>query len=108
MAAMAKVEVTPTAAMASFQILSAAEQVESSVLWPPLHADQYRQTVFAEEGVFCTQQPDGIYKATLGSAVNGKECQATWRVAVPTDIVDVSYGVVATNRSSASCANRYR
>ncbi len=82
--------------------LSAGEQVESSVLWPPLHAGQYRQTVFEEEGVFSTQKPDGIYKATLGSAVNGKECQATWRMAVPTDIIDVSYGVVATNRSSAS------
>ncbi len=39
---------------------------------------------------------------TLGSAVNGEECSATWRLEAPTDITGVTYGVVATNRSSAS------
>ncbi|HUU91754.1 MAG TPA: discoidin domain-containing protein [Phycisphaerae bacterium] len=82
--------------------LFADRQVESTLLWPPLHAGLYRQTVFQEDGVHCTKEPDGIYKATLGSAVNGKECFATWRLEVPTDITNVTYGVVATNRSSAS------
>jgi hypothetical protein len=82
--------------------LFADRQVESTVLWPPLHAGLYRQTVFREQDVHSTEKPDGIYKATLGSAANGRECSATWRVEVPTDITDVTYGVVATNRSSAS------
>ncbi len=82
--------------------LSADEQMESTVLWPVLHAGQYRQTVFDEQDVYSTETPDGIYKATLGSAINGKECQATWQVQVPSDITRVTYGVVATNRSSAS------
>ncbi len=76
--------------------LSADEQVESTVLWPLLHAGQYRQTVFSEEDVYSSETADGIYKATLGSAVNGKECQATWRVEVPSDITSVTHGVVAT------------
>jgi len=82
--------------------LSADEQMESTLLWPPLHAGLYRQTVFQEDRVHGTEEPDGIYKATLGSAVNGEECSATWRLEVPTDITGVTYGVVATNRSSAS------
>lgn len=82
--------------------LSADEQMESTLLWPPLHAGLYRQTILQEERVHGTKEPDGIYKATLGSAVNGEECSATWRLEVPTDITGVTYGVVATNRSSAS------
>ena len=82
--------------------LFADEQVESTVLWPALHAGGYRQTVFEEQDVYCTEKPDGIYKATLGSAVNGEECLATWRLEVPADVTGVTYGVVATNRSSAS------
>ncbi|MHC4400599.1 MAG: discoidin domain-containing protein [Planctomycetota bacterium] len=82
--------------------LFADEQVESTVLWPPLHAGQYRNTVFQEEGVYSDQKPDGCYKATVGSGVNGKECSATWRLNVPTDVTGVTYGVVVTNRSSNS------
>ena len=82
--------------------LHADEQLDSTVLWPVLHGGQYRQTVFNETQVYSADQPDGIYKATLGSAVNGQACQATWRLELPTDIVDIHYGVVATNRSSAS------
>ncbi len=82
--------------------LSADKQAESTVVWPPLHAGRYRETIFQEHNVHGTEKPDGIYKATLGSAVNGHECFATWRLEVPTDIVGVTYGVVATNRSSAS------
>ena len=82
--------------------LSADQQVESTLLWPPLHAGQYRDTVFQEEGVYCDQKPDGCYKATIGAGVNGQECSATWRLDVPTDITGVTYGVVATNRSSNS------
>jgi hypothetical protein len=82
--------------------LSADEQAETTVIWPVLHAGRYRQTVFREEDVFSAAKADGIYKATIGSAVNGRECFATWRLAVPTDISKITYGVVATNRSSAS------
>ena len=82
--------------------LSADEQTDSTLLWPPLHAGLYRETVFQEDRVHGTNEPDGIYKATLGSAVDGEECSATWLLEVPTDITDVTYGVVATNRSSAS------
>jgi len=82
--------------------LSADRQDQTTMIWPVLHAGHYRETVFQEDHVFSAEKPDGIYKATLGSAVNGRECSATWRVAVPTDITRVTYGVVATNRSAAS------
>ncbi|MBN2473982.1 MAG: discoidin domain-containing protein [Pirellulales bacterium] len=82
--------------------LSAGEQVASTVLWPPLHAGLYRQTVDTEQDVHSTEQPDGMYKATLGAASDGKECFAAWRVEVPTDITAVTYGVVVTNRSDRS------
>ena len=82
--------------------LMADEQVESTVLWPALHAGQYRQTVYETENVHSADEPDGFYKATLGSAANDRECFATWRLEVPTDITGVTYGVVATNRSPRS------
>ncbi|NQU22121.1 MAG: hypothetical protein HQ567_12630 [Candidatus Nealsonbacteria bacterium] len=82
--------------------LSADQQMESTLLWPPLHAGRYRETVFRQDRVYGTEEPDGIYKATLGPAINGEECSATWRLEVPTDVTGVTYGVVATNRSSAS------
>jgi hypothetical protein len=49
--------------------LFADQQVESTVLWPPLHAGLYRQAVFQEHNVYSAKEPDGMYKATLGSAV---------------------------------------
>jgi hypothetical protein len=71
----------------------AAETIE---LWPALHDNLYKETVFAEDGVFSAKEPDGHYKATLGSGVNNKECSATWRVQSPSDILDVSCVVIAT------------
>ena len=49
-----------------------------------------------------TKQPDGMYKATLGAGVDGRECSVTWQLAVPTDITSVTYGVISTNRSPQS------
>ena len=80
-------------------VLRADEQAETLELWPFLHGDLYKETVFAEDNVFSDALPDGVYKATLGSAVNNKECSATWRLASPTDILDVSYVVVSTVRT---------
>ena len=80
-------------------VLHAGEQAETLELWPFLHAGLYKETVFAEEDVFSDELPDGMYKATLGSAVNNKECSATWRLVSPTDILDVSYVVVSTVRT---------
>ncbi len=82
--------------------LLADEQEQTTLLWPVLHGGRYRETVLREDDVHSTDEPDGIYKATLGPAVNGKECSATWRLEVPTAITGVTYGVVATNRSSSS------
>ncbi len=81
--------------------LRADEQEQTTTVWPVLHGGRYRETVLAEHGVHCTDKADGIYKATLGSAVNGKPCWATWRLELPTDVTALSYGVVATNRSSS-------
>ena len=81
--------------------LRADEQEQTTTVWPVLHGGRYRETVFAEHGVHCTDKADGIYKATLGSAVNGEPCSATWRLELPTDVTALSYGVVATNRSSS-------
>ena len=83
-------------------VLAADEQLETTELWPPLHDGKYRETVYAESGVFSDQQPDGQYKATLGAGVNGQPGWATWRLAVPTDIVDVTLGAISTNRSARS------
>jgi len=82
--------------------LKADDQNQTTFLWPVLHGGRYKGTIFREQNVFCTEKTDGIYKATLGSAVNGKECAVTWRLRVPTAIRRVTYGIVATNRSSAS------
>jgi len=81
--------------------LAADEQVDTAVLWPPLHADTYKRTVFAEQNLHSDKEADGIYKATLGAGKDGEECFATWRVAVPTDITSVTYGVVATTRTGS-------
>jgi hypothetical protein len=83
-------------------LLRADEQVETAELWPTLHDGAYRHTAVAEDGVCSDKQPDGMYKATLGAAVNGRECSVTWRLAVPTDICSVTYGVISTNRSPQS------
>lgn len=80
-------------------VLWADEQAETLELWPFLHAGLYKETVFSEDSVFSDELPDGMYKATLGSAVNNKECSATWRLVSPTDILDVSYVVVSTVRT---------
>ena len=79
--------------------LSADRQTETAVFWPPLHADQYKTTVFSEKNVYSNEKPDGMYKATLGAGRNGTPCEVTWRVKAPTDILGVTYGAVATNRS---------
>jgi hypothetical protein len=83
-------------------LLRADEQAETTELWPVLHAGAYRQTAFAEDSVFTDKQPDGMYKATLGAGVDGKECSVTWRLTVPTDITSATYGVISTNRSPQS------
>lgn len=83
-------------------LLRADEQVETAELWPALHAGAYRQTVVGADDVASDEKPDGMYKATLGAAVNGRECSATWRLTVPTDITYVTYGVISTNRSPQS------
>jgi hypothetical protein len=79
-------------------LLRADEQVETTELWPVLHAGAYRQTALEEDHVFSDKQPDGMYKATLGAGVDGRECSVTWELAVPTDITGVTYGVISTNR----------
>ncbi len=78
--------------------LRADERAETVELWPFLHDNLYKETVFAEDGVFSAKEPDGAYKATLGSGVDKKECSVTWRMQVPNDILDVSYTVIATVR----------
>jgi hypothetical protein len=83
-------------------LLRADDQVETTELWPALHERAYRQTAVEEDNVFSDEQPDGMYKATLGAGVNGRECSVTWRLAVPTDITAVTYGVISTNRSPQS------
>lgn len=82
--------------------LAADEQVESIVLWPPLHDGRHRLTVHEACDLHSAQEPDGMYKATLGAAVDKQECFAVWRVDAPTDITDVVLGAVATNRSPRS------
>lgn len=90
----------PALAMGSNVVqLHTDEQAETVELWPLLHDNGYRQTVFAEDSVFSAKEPDGAYKATLGAAVDKKECSATWRMQVPNDIVDLSYTVIATCRT---------
>lgn len=79
--------------------LRADEQVETVELSPFLHDNLYKGTAYAEDSVFSAKEPDGFYKATLGSGVDKKECPVTWRMQVPNDIVDVSYTVTATCRT---------
>jgi len=81
--------------------LSAGRQVDTTVLWPPLHGDMYKATVHDARNIYTDQKPDGMYKATLGAAVNGAVCEAVWRVETPTEILGATLGAVVTNRSPA-------
>jgi len=83
-------------------LLRADEQAETVEFWPALHAGAYKQTAAGQKDVASDEKPDGIYKATLGAAVNGTPCSVTWRLGVPTDITDVAYCVVGTVRSPKS------
>ncbi len=83
-------------------LLRADDQVETAELWPPLHAGAYRRTAAEEDNAFSDKEPDGMYKATLGAGVNGRECSVAWRLAVPSEIAAVTYGAVCTNRSDQS------
>ena len=78
------------------------EQLESTLLWPPLHSGRYRETIFAEQDIHSADEPDGCYKATLGAGSDRRECQVVWRLKTPSAISDVAFGVVATNRSPSS------
>ena len=89
-------------------LLRADAQVEAAELWPALHDGAYKRTAIEEDSVFTDTKADGIYKATLGAGVNGRECSVTWRLAVPTDISAVTYAVVSTNKSpQTSVSLRY-
>lgn len=83
-------------------LLRADAQVETAELWPPLHGGAYKKTAIEEEGVSSADKADGIYKATLGAGENGRDCFVTWRVDVPTDIVAVTYGAIATTRANGA------
>lgn len=83
-------------------LLRADEQVETTELWPPLHGGAYRGSVAEEDHVHSDQRPDGVYKATLGAGENNRECSATWRLSVPSEITAVTYAVLSTNRSPQS------
>ncbi len=83
-------------------LLRADNQVETTELWPALHDNAYRLTSIEEDDVFSDKQPDGMYEATLGAGVDGRECSVTWRLTVPTDITSATYGVISTNRSPQS------
>ena len=90
----------PKLTLGSNQIrLSADSQVDTTVLWPPLHNGQYETTVFSARDVYSDEKPDGMYKATLGAGRNGTACEVVWRVKAPTDISCVTYGAVVTNKS---------
>lgn len=79
--------------------LSAGRQVDTTILWPPLHDDLYKKTVYSAKNIHTDEKPDGIYKATLGAGADGVPCEATWRIEVPTDIYGVTFASVVTNRS---------
>jgi len=81
--------------------LSAGRQVDTMVLWPPLHGNLYKATVHKAKNIYTDEKPDGMYKATLGAAVNGAVCEAVWRMETPTDILGATLGAVVTNRSPA-------
>jgi hypothetical protein len=82
--------------------LSADRQVETTVLWPPLHAGLYKKTVHQARNIYTDEEPDGMYKATLGAGANGLPCEATWRVNAPAEILGCTLGAVVTNRSADS------
>jgi len=82
--------------------LSADGQVDTTVLWPPLHDGLYQRTVHDARDIHTDAKPDGMYKATLGAGRDGVPCEATWCVEVPTDILGVTFASVVTNRSRNS------
>jgi hypothetical protein len=81
--------------------LSAGRQVDTTVLWPPLHDDMYKATAHSSRNIYTDEKPDGMYKATLGAAVNGEACEVVWCIDTPTHILGATLGAVVTNRSPA-------
>ena len=93
----------PKLALGSNQIrLSADQQLDTTVLWPPLHDGLYKKTVHKADNIYTDDKPDGMYKATLGAGADGVPCQAQWCLEAPTDILGVTLGAVVTNRSPNS------
>ncbi len=93
----------PALTLGSNEVLLRADaQVPTVELWPALHAGHDKETAFAEDHVFSADQPDGMYKATLGAGVNNQPCSVTWRVPVPDEIADVTFDTVSTVRNSHS------
>lgn len=86
----------------NFIRLFADKQVETAVLWPPLHADLYKKTVHDAKNIYTDEIPDGMYKATLGAGIDDVPCEAMWHIEVPTDILGVTFAAVVTNRSADS------
>jgi hypothetical protein len=78
------------------------EPLETVVLWPPLHNNLYAKTIHQETKLYSAEQPDGMYKATLGAGANDADCEAVWRIPTATDIRRVTLGTIVTNRSPHS------
>ena len=91
----------PKLALGGNQVmLWADEQLETTEVWPPLHGGAYKQTAAEEDDAWSDKEPDHFYAATLGPGVNGKECSVTWKLAVPSEIHDVSDSVVSSTRTA--------
>lgn len=83
--------------------LSADDQVETLTLWPWTSADDPRPSTFEEENVHRTDvRQEAFYKANLGPARNGEPGHVIWRLAAPSDLTGVEFGVISTNKSRDS------
>jgi len=75
--------------------LRLGEQVESHVLWPPLHDDgapRYRDSADSWENVFAGSLADEFWRAVLRPLQGGIPAQVTWRFTAPAEIVGLRYG----------------
>jgi hypothetical protein len=72
------------------------EQVESHVLWPPLHDQdgvlRYQESAFSFDNVFASDNPVDFYRAVLRPIQGGVPAQVTWKMTTPTPIVGLYYG----------------
>lgn len=81
--------------------VGAGEQTESTVFWPELQGGKYKQHIVEEKNITCAKEHPG-YMGTLFQEKAGEEAYIVYRIDVPRDMKQVTYGGRFYNRAPKS------